>query len=75
MAWYGVSTLIGDIMRETDTARTARELLEFLTPRLRLTEEESTRLEELLEDFVTARAEMAASDRLDREFRRGAYSY
>ena len=52
-----------------------RALFEVLRPLLRLTEEESVRLEEVLTDFAKAIAEHAASQALDREFNRGDYRY
>jgi transposase len=63
------------MLRETERQHACRELFEVLRPLLRLTEDETTRVEEALENFVTAYAEHAASQALDREFNRGDFRY
>ena len=61
--------------RETERERASRELFEVLRPLMRLTEDETTRVEEALENFVTAFAEHESSKALDREFNRGEFRY
>jgi hypothetical protein len=55
----------------TERERTEDKLFEYLNVLLRLSEEESHRLKQLLEDYVSSRAEYLATQALDREFNRG----
>jgi len=60
---------------ESECQHASRELFEVLRPLLRLTEDETTRVQEALEDFVKAFADHSASQALDREFNRGDWRY
>lgn len=61
-------------MRDEYSLKATEEaLMGFLTPLLRLSEEEADKLAELLHDYVKARAEERAADALDRNYNRGAY--
>jgi predicted transcriptional regulator len=60
-------------MGEEVMDETLKQLVAFFAERMRLTEEERGRLEELLGDFVGEKAEQQADRALDREFNRGDY--
>lgn len=57
----------------TEREHATQKLFDFLSPLLRLTKDEETKLEELLDEYVTAIADERAQDSMDRKFHEGAY--